>query len=89
MWWKSIDTLTPAGTTHNDVTHPGLGLVVWIAIIVGAVFTLLLILDAIMVWDRNKRRLTTGPNRSRFVRIKKFFAWLFYPSFQAYFRSED
>ena len=87
--WRTIDRLAPAGTSHSEIAGGNLGVVPWIIAGVAVLFTLLLIFDAILVWDRNQRRFNPRAKRDRFSHIKRFLAWLFYPSFQAYFKSED
>jgi hypothetical protein len=88
MWWKQVEKITPAGTSRSDVFGSQFGPVAWTVAGLAALFTLLLLIDAILSWERNKRRSNPG-GKARFVYFKRFLGWLFYPSFQAYFRSED
>jgi len=87
--WKAIDKITPAGTSHADLFQGKAVAALWL--IAGAILLLALwlIIDSLLAWSRNRSLRHPDSKHLKFHLLRKFLAWLFYPSFQARFKSEE
>lgn len=87
--WKDIDVSLPDGTTHASISLGRGAVALWIVAGLVIALALFLIIDGVLAWRQSRRRLNPGASRIRFTYLRRFLAWLFYPSFQATFKDDE